>query len=245
MNQTSILQEIGFTSREERVYKVLIEIGPSTVGPIVNKTGLPHAKVYDTLRKLTERGLASFVMIHKRKQFQALSPKQLLVMMDEKRRSLSELVKELENKKRIARESQTATVYEGHKAIKSMFDILLNDLTRKDFYRVFAFTKEYMWSQDAKDILIYVHSTLAEKGVNDWMISHMSVRPDVLRTYKSIKNMQIKFTDQHFPQGLIISKGRVINFIWSNRPTAFEIRSLQMFEQYKRFFEDVWQKSKT
>lgn len=239
----SVLQEIGFTEREERVYEALVELGPSLVGAIARKAGLPRTKVYDTLTRLIERGVVSFVMIHRRRQFRALPPRELLVMLDERRRRLSGFVKELEHRRKTA-ESQTATVYEGHKAIRAMYEILLDELTRRDFYWVFAFRQEYMWSQEAKDLLRYVHSMMAEKKIDDRLLAHTSVRNFVLETYRGIWRMKIRFTSHDFPQGLFISKGRVVNIMWSPKPVAFEIKSAQLFAQYKKFFEDVWRSAR-
>ena len=60
---SELFKEIGFTEREIKVYFALIELGTSTVGPISKKTKLQPAKVYETIDKLKEKGLVSYIVV--------------------------------------------------------------------------------------------------------------------------------------------------------------------------------------
>jgi len=244
MPEEKILKELGFSEREIKVYLAMLELGETTVGPIASKTKIQHSKVYQTLEKLIDRGLISFVMKSKTKYFFAQEPKLIMNMLKEKERELSEILPQLEKRREFAKEQQIATVYEGYKAIKSMFDLILDSLTNKSYYFVFAFKSEYVESEIAKNFLRGIHMRLAEKGVDDKLIANISIREEFIANYSDIKNVKFKFTDMNLPLGLMIIDDNVINWVWGERPTAIQIKSKQIAEQYKKFFLGNWKIAK-
>lgn len=234
------LRELGFSERETRVYLALLSLGETTVGPIAAKTRMQHAKVYPTLEKLIDRGLVSFVIRSKTKHFQAVDPKQILMFIKEKEQRFATLLPLLQKQRAFAQEQQLAMVYEGYPAIKSMFNCIIEKLDAKSYYYVFAFKEEYLTSEFASRFLRNVHMRLAEKKVDDRLIAHRSIRRVFTKNYAGIRNIKFRFTQHALPQGLMVINNRVINWVWGSRPTAVEIVSPQIAQQYKRFFLEMW-----
>ena len=73
-----LLKEIGLTDSEIKVYVALLEIGSSSKGPIVDKSGVASSKIYELLEKLMQKGLVSQVIKSNVKYFEAAPPKRLL-----------------------------------------------------------------------------------------------------------------------------------------------------------------------
>ena len=73
MNE-KILEEIGLSRGESKIYLALIDLGSSTTGPIAKKSKISHSKVYKILDKLSVKGLVSYVLIRKTKYFKASNP---------------------------------------------------------------------------------------------------------------------------------------------------------------------------
>ena len=184
--EEDIFRDLGFSEREIKVYLALLELGSTTVGPIAAKTRLQHSKVYQTLEKLIDRGLTTFVLKSKTKYFQAEEPKQILAIIKEKERNFNEILPKLEQKQQQAQSPQTAKVYEGYKAIKSMFDSILDELDSKSYYYVFAFKAEYVESPLASRFLRNIHQQLSEKKVDDRLIAHKSIKREFLKNYSAI-----------------------------------------------------------
>ena len=238
----SILRELGFSERETKVYIALLELGSSKAGPISAKSGLPHTKVYETLDKLQEKGLVNFIIVSKTKHYEAADPKELLNLLDERRRRYLEILTDLEQKRQFSKDKQVAVVHEGFKAFKALFNRIADELTSDDFYYAFAFKEDYKDSS-APLFLRNFHNKLAEKKVADQAIVHNDVRKDVKRAYADNKNIQLRFSKRRTPIGVCIIKNRVIQLMWGERPTAIEIKSAQIFQQYKEFFDQVWNES--
>ena len=135
-------------------------------------------------------------------------------------------------------------MYEGYKAIKSMFESILEELNRNGYYHVFAFKDEYIKSKLSSRFLRNIHLSLSEKGVDDRLIAHNSVKKAFKKNYGDIKNIKFRFTDINLPLGLMIVNDKVINLVWGERPTAVEITSKQIAEQYRKFFLEIWRIAK-
>jgi len=239
-----IFRDLGFSEREIKVYLALLELGATTVGPIATKTRLQHSKVYQTLEKLIDRGLVSFIKKSKTKYFQAQNPKQILNILKEKEKRFSEILPKLKQKQENSKEKQIATVYEGYKAIKSMFDLILEELDKNSYYYVFAFKDDYLTSKLASRFLRNIHMQLSEKKVDDRLIANISIKKEFEKNYSDIKGIKYRFTNLNLPLGLMIIDDRVINWIWGERPTAVEIVSKQIAQQYREFFLELWKIAK-
>ena len=74
----NILEEIGLTQNETKVYLALNELGMSTISPIVQKAQITNSKIYITLDKLIKKGLVSHVLINNIKRYKTANPQRLL-----------------------------------------------------------------------------------------------------------------------------------------------------------------------
>ena len=59
---TGLLESVGLTKSEAKVYLALLELGSSSKGPIVKRSGVASSKVYELLDKLIAKGLVSIVV---------------------------------------------------------------------------------------------------------------------------------------------------------------------------------------
>src|SRR3989344_4816195 len=77
--ETKVLESIGLTRNESKVYLALLKEGTS-------KTG----KIYEILESLKKKGLASESKINNTKQYTAAAPSQILDYLDMRRKDLEE-----------------------------------------------------------------------------------------------------------------------------------------------------------
>lgn len=238
----SVLREIGFTERETKVYLALLELGQSTAGPIAAKARLAHTKVYDTLERLIEKGLVTYIVISKTKHFDAIDPKDLFDVLKDKEIRLREVVNELEEKRKYSKEKQVAIVHEGFNAFKALFNRIADELKKGDSYYAFAFKEDYK-DASAPLFLSNFHRKLAEKGIIDKAIANQSVREHVIDTFRGNKNIKLKFVKRSTPLGVSIVKNKVIQLTWGDLPTAIEMDSAQVYQSYKDFFEELWKEA--
>ena len=77
------LKSIGLTEGESKVYLGLLSVGTSSVGPIIDKSGVSASKVYIILDKLVNKGLVSIIVQKAGKQFTPASPERLVELLGE------------------------------------------------------------------------------------------------------------------------------------------------------------------
>src|SRR3989338_2737649 len=104
-----IFRELGFTERETKVYLALLDLGETKIGPLAARTRLQPSKIYQTLEKLIDRGLATFVLKSKIKYFQAQDPQEILNILKEKERTFGEILADLQQRKTFSQEKQVAS----------------------------------------------------------------------------------------------------------------------------------------
>jgi len=56
-----ILEDLGLTSTEIKVYLTLLEMGSSNAGIILQKSKLPNSTIHRDLNSLIEKGLVNFI----------------------------------------------------------------------------------------------------------------------------------------------------------------------------------------
>ena len=117
---TEILEQIGLSKNEIKVYFALLELDQSSATPIVRKAKIPNSKIYPTLDKLIQKGLVSSVIKNNVKYFQASNPEHLIDFIKQKEKQLFEqenkikdLIPQIELNRKLAQEKQEAKIYEG------------------------------------------------------------------------------------------------------------------------------------
>src|SRR3989344_8718342 len=98
--ETEILEDIGMTQGEIKVYLALLELGETTAGFIKKKTKLQNSVVHLCLGNLIDKGMVSYVEKGRRKFYAATEPEHLLRFLDEKRRKLQEILPALIQKQK-------------------------------------------------------------------------------------------------------------------------------------------------
>ena len=238
---TSILEGLGFTKGEVAVYLTLLEIGPCTAGPIIEKSNLQSSVVHNCLHTLKDKGLLSYVIKGKIRNYQATDPDVILNIIEDKKKRFSEILPELELKKRLAKERLEATVYKGNAAVTAMLTDLIKDAKKGEEYPFFAVEREG-YDEDIQKFFERYDTKRKDKGI-------------IVRGLANIKNkrlfehrekkglMKVRYVDHGIPKGLSIFGDKVIIMIWADELTAFVIQSKFLADSYKELFNEIWKKT--
>ncbi len=89
MSVENVLENLGFSPNEIKVYLALNDHGSSKAGKIAKIAKIDRSSCYNSLKNLIEKGLASYVCIGKVKWFQATGPKRLLAYLKEQEEDVS------------------------------------------------------------------------------------------------------------------------------------------------------------
>lgn len=248
--KTDTLNAIGLNNSEIKVYFALLELESSTVGPIIDKAVVPDSKIYLILRKLKEKGLVSIVIKNNIKHFQALNPKNLTRILEEKSREIEIQKQELENniipqielRRKLTQDKQEAIVYESLNGLKSAFLYLLDTLQKGEEYQVLMFGED-LGSKTSVGFFREHHKRRMNKGIKVRLISELKNKKAIQKGHPFIVEFT-RYTKQKFPVGIYIFKNHIMTVLWSKRKTAFVIKSKDNYSSYKEFFEELWRSAK-
>lgn len=181
MNST-ILEELGLTHGEIKVYLALIGLGETTTGALVHESGVSVSKVYLILERLAKKGLASHIIKQKTKYFKAADPKRLLTYLHEKKNKLQaqetelkKFIPELELKQNTVVTEETAQVFDGLRGIQTARERTLKIMKKGDemwiigiartpYDRLTAYFQDYHARRIAKGITCnYLYNEYARK----------------------------------------------------------------------------------
>lgn len=233
---THILEDIGLTNAEIKVYLALLELGSTTAGPVIDKSGLQSSVVHITLNKLVEKGLVSFVKEGKRNHYQAANPQHISDYIQEKKERYEQILPELLLKQQTAKQKPEIVTFRGVKGIK---ELLLELLTAggKEHHTFGSSVKSLMLG-DAW--WVAYHKKRAQRGINAKLIFNESLRKwtDINKYPKA----EYKFTRANFEPltETIIRNERVGIIVWTEKPLGILIHQKEAAESYDKFFTIMW-----
>ncbi len=122
---TDTLRDIGLSKNESRIYESLLKQGESSVGDISSDSGVHRRNVYDSLKRLVEKGLVFEVVERNERHYKAVRPEKLSELIEEKREALDSIMPELEDLYQTTPRTNEVYVYKGVEGVKNyMRDIL-------------------------------------------------------------------------------------------------------------------------
>ena len=191
--EISTLRKIGLTEGEAKVYLSLIRIGTSTIGPILNESGITKSMIYQILEKLIRKGLVSFIIKEKTKYYQSSSPTKLLDFVEEKKEGLMETKEEIKSlipsllmqQQRIKNQ---ATIYQGLKGLMTAYENRYLKLKKGDEVVLYGLPSEQpefhhaYWEKN--------HGILSKKRIKCRILYNPDVSNKILKNRNSYSGCQ-------------------------------------------------------
>lgn len=120
-----ILAQLGLAKNEARIYETLLREGELSVGSIAVKSKVHRRNVYDSLHRLTEKGLVFEIIEKNENRYQAVEPQKLMELMREKEQMLSNIMPELEKMYQEKAHIDAVYVYRGAEGWKNYLSDIL------------------------------------------------------------------------------------------------------------------------
>ncbi|MFH1828817.1 MAG: helix-turn-helix domain-containing protein [Nanoarchaeota archaeon] len=244
MADREVLQDLGLSEAEAKVYLALIETGSTLAGLIIKKTGLHRGTTYQILQRLKEKGLVSSIVKGKKQYFEPASPDRLMDVLKERQENLQGILPSLKQKLEASKEKQEVTVYYGIKGIRSAMDKMLEELNPNEKYYDFGVSGLFrdvmgsywdLWQKKKRKYKIksYVIFTEELKKKN----------PKLLEDYYG----QGRFHPKEFPSitDTMIYRDTVLLLVWTAKPpVAIVIKNQDNADSYRNQFKLMWKLAK-
>jgi len=238
----SILEDLGLSSSEIKAYVALLELGSSSAGHILEKSGLHNSVIHRALNTLIEKGLISYILEGKKRIYQATDPENFHDFIDDKKRRFDSILPELKQKQSLSKQDTFGEIFKGKRGIKQLYTTLLN-----------SGGKEYNSFGGGSDV--------TETMTKTWWRNHHIKRIDKKIKAKQVFDESIrKFgnelgklpitTIRFLPkehaqlQETIIIGDYVGIVIFTDEPYGILIKDKAVAEGYRKQFEILWKVAK-
>jgi sugar-specific transcriptional regulator TrmB len=244
------LKEAGLTDGETRVYLALLELGSSTIGPILEKSGITRSIIYRILEKLIKKGLVSYITKEKTKYYQAAQPSKILDYVDSREKELEKNKKKIQSmipqlmlKQQLAKKSE-ANIYEGFKGLMTAYENRYQKLKKGDEVVLYGLPPEQpgfhhaYWKKN--------HQKLAKLGIKCRMLYQPDVSNAILKdrnNHKLCEARRMPFNAETPSWVMIYKDVTLIAIPLGDMPIAFEITSQEVADSFKNYFEWFWNQS--
>lgn len=239
----ALLEDIGLSPREAKAYQALLELGLTTVGPLIKKSGVPSSKIYETLDRLAKKGFVSSVVKDGRKHFQAAPPEQILSFLEERKERISEELVPKLKALQLGRREYGATAYEGLRGLKSVYERMLREVKKNE--EILVLGAPLKAQELLEPFLLNWNKRRIKKKIAMRVIYHPEAKKYAeIRARMPLTQVRYAQRSELAPSWIDIFADFVVIFDLSqDTPLAFFIQSKGIAENYRIYFEDIWQSS--
>ena len=235
---TSVLNEIGLTEAEKKIYLALLEFSSAKAGALIGTTGLQNSVVHLTLGKLVKKGLVSFVRKGKIRYYQAADPRNLVQLVEDRRKRIENLLPFL-MAKRDPFEHQEAEVFEGLTGLQVMLYELIEDTDPEDEYLFFAFTCDY---EETEKKVYEFYREFSELRISRGLTIKGIAKKELKQRFidRSWPHEKILFVDFPTIRNASVCGNKVVFTPWDQREVSFLITSQQLATNLSEYFYSIW-----
>ena len=232
----TILEKIGLTNKEAKIYLSLLKLKLAPVTKISEESGVDRTQTYDILQSLIERGLASYSLKNNTRHFSPANPNQILYDLQEKEREFRSILPDLKQLLAQQPEKISVEIFKGIDGLKAVYKNLLK--SKKDYLllgtpQIFEkilpiFSKQFLRQVEKDNLKEKIIFSNREK-------------------FTKLKNGQYKYLKQDIfnPTDALIYDKHVVLFIWSEPYYAILMRSKEIEQTYRKYFDFLWKQAKS
>lgn len=247
---TETLEKIGLTNSEAKVYLALLELGSTSKGALVKKSGIASSKIYEIMDKLIEKGLASEILKNNVKYFKAAPPNRIKDFLEEKKKEIEQEEKSfdkilpfLESKHLFLREDTDAEIFKGWRGLETVFQDMVNNLKKGEVDYVFGASKGFDPVKTRRFYDQYQVKTY-NKGIKIMAIFNEDARSYFKKSKTVKRHIEAKFLKQSTPTEINIYGDKVLIIILSKKPMAIMIKGKEVASSFKQYFNTMWKIAK-
>lgn len=238
-----ILQKIGLSLNESRVYEALLFLGEASTNKISVKSKVHRRNVYDSLHKLIEKGLVSETFIKKERFFKAVNPERLKEILKEKETALDSFLPDMKQLYKEEEVNAEAYFFKGIEGFKNYLQLILEQKQTVHFIGAKAFwldprLQHYLRHFDKQRKALGIKF----KHLFDHEIKKK--KPEILEVVgKPYKFLPKKYSSS---TAVDIFGDYVVTFVGVKpgelyeEPLQFVLKSKMLADGYRKFFQFMW-----
>lgn len=238
-----ILQKIGLSLNEARVYEALLYLGEANVNTISIKSKVHRRNVYDSLNKLIEKGLSSETFVKGEKLFKAVDPERLKEILKDQESALNSFLPDMKKMYQAVEPDAEAYFFRGVEGFKTYLQLILQE--KQTVYFIGA--KAFWLDARLQHYLRHFDAERKKKGIKFMHLFDYEVKaqkPEILK----MVGKPYKFLPAKYSSGTAVDifGDYVVTFVGVkpgelyDEPLQFVLKSKILADGYRKFFQFMW-----
>jgi len=242
------LFSIGLSNKEAKIYLACLELGPTNIQNIANKTNIKRSTVYEILENLKEKSLMHVTTKGKRKQYLASEPENLLQTIKEKERALKEILPQLKSINNIGFAKPKITFYEGKEGLRDIYmEALKSSTNNADWISPMKSVLETVgteWMEHYVELKVKKNYWIRSIHVSDLLIDSYRYQ-DPTTFKKTLRDVRFSPKNMQIPNAIGIYDNKVAVLSSRKEGFGFIIESEDYAQSMRELYSLLWDKSKT
>jgi len=235
-----ILNDLGLTENESRVYLTSLSLGSSTILSIAKNAQIQRTTVYSVMDALKKKGLAHIELSGFKQLYSAEHPEKLVSMIEHKKNDLEKHLPEFLSLYNMKGGESTLKYYEGVEAVKSIYDTILDPMKPSDDYLVISNLQKFI-DIDEKYFKKFLDKRIKSR-VKARLIATDSEQARYMKKYSQQMNHEVRI----LPKGTVLSTDimivphKVTIFNLEQPISGISIENTTTIQTHKEMFEIMW-----
>lgn len=248
--EPEVLEEIGLTKGETKVYLTLTRLGLTKTGRLTKEADVCSSKIYKILDRLEKKGFVGHVIIGKIKHYKATEPERVLQYIEEKEREIvsnkekiKEILPQLKLVQELSKKKTEVTLYEGFKGVMHLFMNMIDELKKGDEYHVMG--ADYgVNSSGVKPFFQKYHTERVRRGIKVRMLASDNVRGGLVKATTHLS--KIRYLPRHLYTAMdtVVYNDKTFLFFLTEEPHSILINNKEIADSFRTYFNTFWKMAK-
>ncbi len=236
-----VLERFGLRDTDQKVYLALLAMGPATLSPLSQQTGLPVTTVQSIVKRLVDLGIVNATKRKTRSVYEADDPAVLRKILDRQAEEISLVVPLLQKMRSEPIVSPNIRVYYRER----MADIFHDALKSKD-----KLVYEIVAAKDLQDVLGEKFHFTRRRIKNQVRLNSLRVEAQEIKKYSATTHArelrEAKFLPREltFRCSILFWDNTVAFFTPKEEGAAWTVRSKELRETFEQLFSLLWSVSR-
>lgn len=239
------LIKLGLTPHQADIYLALLELGPTSIGPLAKKVHLHRQVIYNTISELEQKELVTTSPKGYRRYFKAESPENLTRHIKQQVSLAQEIVPQLNLHQASGKHANEITVYEGAKEIQRFFrQALENQPAHSTVSIIGGGASKFFDLVDQDNFFRQYEKIRLRKQIKHAILLYENQKKDPkVDLYTNRRDLVIsKFLSDDFDQPLAttIWHDRLSMLFFGPTPLIISLKGGALVKTYLNYFKLLW-----
>ncbi|MEI8223970.1 MAG: helix-turn-helix domain-containing protein [bacterium] len=235
-----VLNDIGLSENEARVYLACLGVGPTTAINIARMTEIKRPTVYTIIDSLKARGLMSIEVRGFKKKFVAERPEKLEEVLELKKSKFKKLLPELQALQNAQDDGGFIKYFEGMEGIKSIYESMIRDIKPKEDYSVIG-NMDKLLPLDQKFFEDFFDRR-AKLNINLRILVQRNKGGEWFKKYEKNMNAKVKYLPEStkLSTNLVMIPRRMLIHELTEPIKGIVIENKRTIDMQREMFEIMW-----